>query len=939
MKRIISILSLCALLLCAVLVGTACAKGADTKAPTALSLDMDSQTLKWKRVLGVRAYEIEVSGEERTKTTQATYFSLEYLEPGDYTIRVRALNPDMNADPSEWVSFEFTREKESGLKYKLINNRTEYQVIGGGTALGDVVMEDLYRGKPVTSIADKAFANNRKITSLVVGSNVKTIGKNAFIKCSELKSITIPASVTSIGEYAFQSCKQLTSVSIPDSVTEITPYMFSWCSSLTSITLGNKTVSIGDYAFSNCDALESISIPVTVKSIGEYAFSDCKKLTAIDLGDSMETLGDFAFMNCTSITSVDFGESLKSIGSAAFGNCAGITAITLPESTEVIGSEAFFGCTALNEITVGNSLKQIGSYAFYDTAALNAAEGVFYLNSWIVSVKDKTLTNLIPKEGTYGIADSAFSNCKEMQSLSFTGIKYVGAQAFMGCEKLWQVIFDDSLLMVYDSAFANCSNLTDPRLGNSLISLGDYAFRGCTRLVTMELPDTLTTVGSYCFNNTMAYNSAKDVVYVDDWAVALKQGMYIDHIFIKEGTRGIANYCFNKAMILQKQVIMPESLEYIGRGAFYNCNYASGLILPDSLKYIGDYAFYGCSSAWFTNGGITKIPAGTEYIGRSAFYNCTLMIGVDIPTSVKYIGMYAFYGCANMGDSQIWASIQDMKDGKPSLKGYVYIAEGVTEIGDRAFQGCAGLVELEIPDSVTKIGERAFYQCTKLKKVTLGNGITTVPDYTFYKCEALETLYISDSVQSIGNYAFRGCAALANIKIGASVETIGKYAFYGCTAVQEIIIPTSVKNIGDYAFRACTRVKAVVLPETIDVIGKHAFYGLNSATFFCESQIIRPYWNERWNSSYRSVIWGCTLSEDKTYVVSVTMSAETINNPEAPDATLTPERTGYTFGGWALDATSQTPDYTAQTLASAPEGTTLYAIWTPFVPAEAETTN
>ncbi len=931
MKRILSILSLCALLLCVVLVGTACAKGADTKAPTALSLDMDSQTLKWKRVLGVRAYEIEVSGEERTKTTQANYISLEYLAPGDYTIRVRSLNPDMEAKPSDWVSFEFTREVESGLKYKLINNRTEYQVIGGGTALGDVVMEDVYRGKPVTSIADKAFSNNRKITSIVVGSNVKEIGKNAFIKCSELTSITIPNSVTSIGEYAFQSCKKLTTVNIPDSVTVIPPYMFSWCSALKSVTLGNKTVSIGEYAFSNCEALENFALPTTVKSIGEYAFSDCKMLTVLDLGDSMESVGDCAFINCAAITSIDFGESLKTIGSASFGNCTSVTSITLPETTEEIGAEAFFGCTALNEIVLGNSLKRIGSYAFYQTAAQEAAGDIFCIGNWVILAKNKELKELPVNLNVYGIADGAFAYCKKLERHAFTGIKYVGAQAFMGCEALWEIIFDDSLLYVYDSAFASCTSLITPRLGNSLISLGDYAFRGCAKLQNMELPDTLTTVGSYCFNNTPAYNGAKDVVYIDDWAVGLKQGMYIDNIQVKENTRGIANYCFNKAMILGKKVIIPDSVEYIGRGAFYNCNYASGFDLPANLKYIGDYAFYGCSSAWFTNGGITRIPSGTEYIGRSAFYNCTMMLGVDIPSSVKYIGMYAFYGCANMGDSQLWESIEAMKEGKPSLKGYILIAEGVTEIGDRAFQGCSGIVDLVIPNSVTKIGERAFYNCTKLKKVVLGNGITEVPSYTFYKCEALEELYISDSIQSIGNYAFRGCSALANIKIGSSVETIGKYAFYGCTAVEEIIIPTSVKNIGDYAFRGCNRVKAVVLPETIDVIGKHAFYGMNTATFFCESKTIRPYWNERWNSSYRSVIWGCTLSVDKTYVVSVTVTTDLIDNPEAPDATLTPEREGYTFDGWATDATTITPAYTAQTLATAPEGVTLYAIWTPVV--------
>ena len=45
---------------------------------------------------------------------------------------------------------------------------------------------------------------------------------------------------------------------------------------------------------------------------------------------------------------------------------------------------------------------------------------------------------------------------------------------------------------------------------------------------------------------------------------------------------------------------------------------------------------------------------------------------------------------------------------------YVYLGDSVTEIGARAFKGCAGMVYIEIPASVTKIGEDAFSGCGKL---------------------------------------------------------------------------------------------------------------------------------------------------------------------------------------------------------------------------------
>ena len=75
MKKLMSAVCLCALLLCAVFLFSAC--GTKTNAPTNLSLNMDTQTLEWRKAVGARAYEVKISGEEKIRTTQANYFSLE----------------------------------------------------------------------------------------------------------------------------------------------------------------------------------------------------------------------------------------------------------------------------------------------------------------------------------------------------------------------------------------------------------------------------------------------------------------------------------------------------------------------------------------------------------------------------------------------------------------------------------------------------------------------------------------------------------------------------------------------------------------------------------------------------------------------------------------------------------------------------------------------
>ena len=66
----------------------------------------------------------------------------------------------------------------------------------------------------VTSIADDAFKNNKKMTSVTIPSTVETIGKNAFKGCKKLTKVTIPKNVTTIGKDAFRNCKKLKTVTI-----------------------------------------------------------------------------------------------------------------------------------------------------------------------------------------------------------------------------------------------------------------------------------------------------------------------------------------------------------------------------------------------------------------------------------------------------------------------------------------------------------------------------------------------------------------------------------------------------------------------------------------------------------------------------------------------------------------------------------------------------
>ena len=73
----------------------------------------------------------------------------------------------------------------------------------------------------VTSVAENAFKNNKRITKVTISKNVKTIGKSAFYGCSRLSRVTVGRSVETIGDYAFYGNKRLKTVSLPASVKSI----------------------------------------------------------------------------------------------------------------------------------------------------------------------------------------------------------------------------------------------------------------------------------------------------------------------------------------------------------------------------------------------------------------------------------------------------------------------------------------------------------------------------------------------------------------------------------------------------------------------------------------------------------------------------------------------------------------------------------------------
>jgi len=325
-----------------------------------------------------------------------------------------------------------------GLLYELINNETEYSVIGIGVCTDlDIIIPAQYNGKPVTNIGAFSFRN-----------------------CGLLKSVKIPNSITSIGYFAFEECDSLKSIEIPNSVTSIDDNAFSDCDSLTSITIGEGVKSIGVCAFTCCVALTEINFNAIncedlssgeSSAVGNGVFINAG-IDGVGLnvkfGDKVERVPAYLFYDrfnslfgTNNIVSVDIGNNVKSIGEFAFYYCKALKSLTIGENVSIIGRGAFNLCTGLTEINFNavNCADVVSSgYAFTfehagedgDGITLCFGDKVEYIPAYLlcydylVHGARPNITTIIISKSIKSIGFNAFYNCPGLIYYKGTAIEW-----------------------------------------------------------------------------------------------------------------------------------------------------------------------------------------------------------------------------------------------------------------------------------------------------------------------------------------------------------------------------------------------------------------------------------------------------------------------------------------------------------------------------------
>ncbi len=319
-------------------------------------------------------------------------------------------------------------------------------------------------GKPVTEIADSAFAECYYLESVVIPDSVKAIGRQAFSACSALKTVDMPAEIEAIGAGVFDACSALTEITMPPGVSELPEAMFYECSSLKTVTLSEGIEVLDAEFFYGCTSLTTVNLPSTLNSIGEYAFEDCTSLKEITFPKSLVNLGGYMFQECASLENifVEEGNEMFRDEDGVLITTDGVTLVRYPEAKTASSYTVPDGCT------------QLANGSFLDAVNLTSID----LNDAV----------------TYGM--DVFFRCSGLREITFPeGVTDIGPYMLAYCSSIEEVNLPSTLKNIGAYSFYTCAALEEVSVPEGTETIGDYAFFNCIGLKELTLPDTITSLG------------------------------------------------------------------------------------------------------------------------------------------------------------------------------------------------------------------------------------------------------------------------------------------------------------------------------------------------------------------------------------------------------------------------------------------------------------
>lgn len=567
-----------------------------------------------------------------------------------------------------------------------------------------------------------------------------------------------------------------------------------------------------------------IPTDLNIMYIGNGAFKNNTNITSIVIPSSVMEIKDEAFLNCSALEEVYFVSKEKQaiadadvsmIYDRVFANCTKLRKVDFSNvKTVTIGRNCFAGDTALQEVVDMPSIGTMHNYAFYGCTSLRSADLTGLHMSGSSVFEDCTSLAKITTGKFTAIGTNMFKNCTALRNKLTLYTPKIGDGAFYGCVNLSGVELQSPegetlAFSIGKEAFFECGkNLKSGKFSftfgdENILSIGERAFAS-SALTTLAPLNGLQSLGANAFANTKL--TTVQIGEKTDWESLQVLGVPFVGltVTIADGStryteeNGII-YNADKTKVLHVnpsvtgEVQLPTTITEIGAYAFASSN-ATKVKASANLKKIGDGAF--CNSeivAIDWNGAaLTEIP-------QNAF-NGARLTQVALPDTVTKIGAYAFANSALSG----------------------FTANGVTEIGDGAFESCVALQTISLPETLQTMGDGVFAKCSALKTVNIPS-LTKLGMSTFSGATALESVTFGENVSTTGVMTFAN-SPVREVVLGGAVESVGIGAFYNAEALTTIALPDGVHTVEMMAFAGTSALQTVVGIERVQTFEEYAFY-------------------------------------------------------------------------------------------------------------------
>ena len=162
----------------------------------------------------------------------------------------------------------------------------------------------------------------------------------------------------------------------------------------------------------------------------------------------------------------------------------------------------------------------------------------------------------------------------------------------------------------------------------------------------------------------------------------------------------IGNYAFHMGKM--DTLILPDTIETIGRGAFSYCENLTSLHIPASVEKISGEAFRAYC-------GLTQITVDEN----NQYYKA-----IDGVLFDNFMGTLIHYPSGKMDETYvvpagIWA-IEYSAFSQNMYVENILLPESILRINNYAFEGCSALKEINLPNNLMHIGEEVFVGCGQL---------------------------------------------------------------------------------------------------------------------------------------------------------------------------------------------------------------------------------